>query len=151
ESIQHPRTHRTAARNGRAGVHERVRLVMIDGVGDHRADDADVVGHAADVWKQFADFLTGPTAKGKGKLWRKTNQLLILKLGNLLSFGERVGHGLPVEPGKLRFVVKSLQVRRPPSHVKEDYPFGAWGIVKRMHCSPPARQGSASHQAMIPR
>ncbi len=151
EAIHDPRTHRRPAGNRCAGIHEGVRRIVIDGVGDHRADNAEIVGHRADVRKQLADFLARPTAPGKGKLRRKTSQLLILQLSNLLAFRERLGHRLPVQFGKLRFVIERLQVRRPASHIKEDDPFGAWRMVKRIHHAGPAWRGGngAAQEARV--
>ena len=74
----------------------------------------------------------------KGKLRRKASQLLALKLGHLLAFGERFRHRLPVQFGKLRFVIEGLQVRRPARHIKKDYAFGARRMVKRIHHTGPA-------------
>ena len=49
QAVRDPRAHARPAGDRRAGVHHRVGRIVIDLVGVHRADDADVVGDAADV------------------------------------------------------------------------------------------------------
>ena len=44
QAVQQPRTHARPAGDGRAGVHERVGRIVVDRLGHHRADDAQVVG-----------------------------------------------------------------------------------------------------------
>ena len=49
QAVGDPRAHARPALDRRARVHERVRRVVVDLVGVHRADDAEVVGMAGDV------------------------------------------------------------------------------------------------------
>ena len=58
QSVQHPRPHARPARDDRSGVHDRVRGIVIDLLGPHRSDDADLVDDAADMRKQLADHLS---------------------------------------------------------------------------------------------
>ena len=59
QAVDHPRTHAGAARDDRPGVHHSVRRIVIDLLREHGPNDADIVGHAADVREQFANFLAG--------------------------------------------------------------------------------------------
>lgn len=55
EPVGEPRAHRGFAVLHRAGVDELVGRLVVDGVGLHRADEAEVVAHLRDVRQQFAD------------------------------------------------------------------------------------------------
>ena len=57
QAVDDPRAHAGPAGDRRARVHERVGRVVVDLLGLHRADDADVVGDAADVREEVADRL----------------------------------------------------------------------------------------------
>ncbi len=49
QAIHDPGPHRRPARDLRARVHEHVGRIVIDGVGGHRADDADFVDHRTQI------------------------------------------------------------------------------------------------------
>ena len=124
QAVEHPRPHAGAAGDDRAGVHERVRRVVIDLLGPHRADDADVVGDAADVREQLADLLAGLAELLEAVLRAEADQLLALQLRDLLALGERLRHRLAVHLGELGLVVEGFEVRRAAGLVEEDDALG---------------------------
>ena len=101
----------------RAGVHEGVGRVVIDLLGLHRADDADVVGDLGVVRQEVADRLAGRAVAGELGLRAEAEELLLaLELGDRLAGGERGGHRLAVHRGELRLVVEQSRTatgRRP--------------------------------------
>ena len=110
ESVNGPRTHRRSSRHAKARVHQRVRRIVVDLLGHHRAHDADVVRDAADMRQQRRHVLSGLAVTLERMLRRQNLQLLALELGDLLSLGDRLGHGLAVELLQHRFVVEQLQM-----------------------------------------
>ena len=89
-AVKHPRTHAGAAGDDGPGVHEGVGRIVIDLLGPHGAHDADIVGHAADVRKQFADFLAGLAELLESVCGPKQFSSLALQLRDLLPFGEAI-------------------------------------------------------------
>ena len=122
QAIGDPRPHAGSARDLRSGVHEHVGRIVIDGVGRHRADQADVAEHRADVGEERADFGAVGAHLRKGMLRAKAGQLLPLQLRELLSLRHALGHRLPVELCQLRLVVEGFEVRRPTGHRQPDHP-----------------------------
>src|SRR5207245_331317 len=57
EAVPGPRAHARPAGDERAGVHERVRRIVVDRFGVDRAHDAQLVGDAGQLWKDGGDFL----------------------------------------------------------------------------------------------
>ena len=78
-------------------VHERVRRVVVDLLGRHRADDADLVGDPGDVREQVGDLL--PRLPVLVELAGRPARLQhrVLELGELLPLGERLGERLAVQ------------------------------------------------------
>src|ERR1019366_10279434 len=62
----------------------------------------------------------------------KTDQLLALKLGDLLSFGHGLRHGLAVQFGELGLIVEGLEMRWPAGLVEKDHAFGFGWKVERI-------------------
>ena len=83
---------------------------MVDLLGDHAADDAEVVGDAGGVGEERRDFLTalavfpeiGESAAGF--------EDRVLELGELLAFGEAFWEGLAVETFEFRFPVEAFEL-----------------------------------------
>ncbi len=69
-------------------------------------------------------------------------QLLTLELGDLLAAGDRLGHGLAVEPGQLGLRIERLQVAHAAGHVEPDDPLGLGRAVQGMEDPPPAVVGA---------
>ena len=88
-----------------------MRGVVIDLFGPHGADDADVIGHAADVREELADFLAGFAELLEVVLRAEAGELRVLKLRDLLPLGERFGHRLGVHLRELRLVVEGFEMR----------------------------------------
>ena len=65
EAVISPRAHTRAAGQLAAGLEEGDRRVVVDRLGVHGAHDADLVGDAADVRKEFADLGAGLAVTGE--------------------------------------------------------------------------------------
>jgi hypothetical protein len=74
---------------------------VIDLLGVHRANDAEVISHGADLREQRADFLTRPTEALKLELRSLTAEFFALQLRNLLPLGERARHRLAMHGRQL--------------------------------------------------
>jgi hypothetical protein len=85
QSVEHPRTHAWPAGNNRSCVHDGVGGVVIDLLSPHRANDADVVGDAADMGKQFAKLQARLSEPLEAVLGAKAKQLFPLQLRQLLA------------------------------------------------------------------
>ncbi len=121
QSVGDPGAHAGPAGDLRTGVHEHVGRVVVDRLGGHRSDQADLVDHRPDVREQCADL--GPLlAKRLERVLRaETKQLLPLKLGELLAPGKAFRHRLAVHRGELRLRVEGLQMRRAARHRQPDH------------------------------
>ena len=115
-----------------------MRRVVVDLLGGHRPDDADLVGDARDVREQVGDLLprlavpvelAGRPARGED---------LVLELGELLPLRERLGERLAVQLLEPRLVVEALELRRPAGHAEVDHPPGLDRQVRRVEHAPPA-------------
>src|SRR5262249_7305201 len=85
QTIGDPRTHRGPANDLRPGVHERVRRIVVNSIGGHGADDADVVRDGAEMWEEFCHFRAATAESFERRLRSPTNQFLALELSELLS------------------------------------------------------------------
>ena len=98
--------------------------VVVDLLGDHGADDGDVIRHLSGPGQVVADVL-GPTSVlfelGEVALHL---EFLALQLGNGLTLGEGFGHRFSVQLVELGFVVEGFQVGGPARHAEKDHPFG---------------------------
>ena len=106
--------------------------VVVDGLGDQRPDDTDLVGDASDVREQFADLLPRIAELLERILRGEAFERLPLELGDWHPGRERAGHRLAVHIGQLRLVIQSLQVRRSAGHTEEDHPLGLRCHVRRV-------------------
>jgi hypothetical protein len=120
-----------------------VGRVVVDLLGLHRANDADVVGDRADVGQEVADGLTRLAVFAKRSLWSKAQKLLLLQLSDRLALGERLGHRRAVHGGQLRLLVEQFKVRRPAGHAQEDDALGLWCEVQRIDSAQTARRFGA--------
>src|SRR5439155_13725549 len=92
QAVQDPRPHAGPSRNDGSGVHDGVGRVMIDLLGEHRANNADLVGDTADVRKQLGNLLAGLAEFLEAVLGAEADERLPLQLGDLLSLGEGLRH-----------------------------------------------------------
>ncbi len=129
QSIRDPSSHRRPAADRRAAIHERVGRVVVDLFGDHRADDADVVGDFLVPRQQVADRLPTLAAAAVLEHGGERPQLLALKLGDGLPFGVRLGHRLTVKLVQRRLVVERFEMRRPTGHAQKNHALRLGGQV----------------------
>src|SRR5262249_35472595 len=94
--VEQPRPEARPARQNRSVIHYLVGGIMVDLLAVHRADEAQVVGNSSHVREDLRYFLAGFPELLEGVLRRKTDQLLPLKLCQLLSLRERLRHRLAV-------------------------------------------------------
>src|SRR5581483_3807225 len=133
EAVEDPGTHARPAGYDGAGVHHAMRGVVIDLLGPHGADDADVVRHAADVGEQAYHLLSRFAELLELVLRAEAFQLFALQLCDLLALGERFGHALAVHLRQLRLVVERLQVRGAAGLVEKDDALRLGGEVQRIY------------------
>jgi len=108
-----------------SGLNVGESRVVIDGLGVHRLDEAEVISDGPDVGEQFAHPDAGfPVAlevehgsdAGKRGLSRGHS-------GDALAHADGAGQFLAVVLSELRFVVVEVDVGRPSGHEEEDDPF----------------------------
>ncbi len=139
QTVQHPRPHAGPARDECARVHEQVGRIMVDLLGVHRPDDAEVVGHSAEVREDRGDFLAAPAPPLERMLRPEAAERLALQLSDRLALGERRGHSLTVQLLQLRLVVEGFVMRRAARHVQLDNPLRPRHVVQRIDDAPPVR------------
>jgi hypothetical protein len=83
---------------------------VVDLLGDHGADDGNIVGEFGGVRKEVADDLSALAILVELGEVALDFELLSLKLRDGLSFGEGSWHGLAVELIELGFVVEGFKV-----------------------------------------
>ena len=127
ESIGDPGAHARPPRDLRAGVHEHVRGVVVDGIRRHRADDADVVGHGTDVRQKFGELGAVLAVPGELELRSLADEFLALELGELLAVGEALRHALAVHLGESGLMVEELELRGASGHGQPDDALGLLG------------------------
>ena len=151
QPVQHPRPHARPTGDLCAGVHERMRRVVVDLLRGHRPDDTDVIGNAADMRQCLGDRLAGFAILLKLMLRPKALQRLVaLQLRNRLTVGDRLGHPLAVHLGQLRFVVERLEMRRPACHAEMDHPLGLGREMQRVNRPGGCQWGGLLGQATRP-
>jgi hypothetical protein len=99
-----------------------VGRVVIDRIGRHGSNQANLVGDRTDVGQQGADF--GPLTPDllERKHGPQALEFLTLQLGKLLAGGEALGHRLAVQLCKLGFWIEELKMGRPAGHRQPDDP-----------------------------
>ncbi len=104
----------------RPGVHQDLARRVIEGVGDHRFDDRDVVNDTRQVRQQLGQLGAALAMPGKLELRPQQLRVRVDERGpvSLEQFGRRQ---LPVELGQLRLVVEQLQMARAARHEQENY------------------------------
>ena len=146
QPVGDPRPHARTTLDRRAGVHHGVRGVVVDLVGVHRPDDAEVVGVAGGLRQEVADLLSPDWpcfwnfASG-----RRTFSSCPCNCAIGWPLVNDPGIGLPSSAASSGLVVERLELRRPPRHVQEDdtlhlravvqgadHPAGGPGIAPRL-------------------
>jgi hypothetical protein len=124
EPIVNPRAHARAAGDLRAGVHEHVRRIVVDRVCGHRAHEAKVVDHGAEMREQGANFRLVLPKFFEGKLRGEADEFLPLQLCELLALRETLRHGLAMHRRELRLRVERLKLRRTARHRQPNHALG---------------------------
>jgi hypothetical protein len=106
-----------------------MRGVVVDLLGVHRTDDANIIGDPGDVRKKIRDFLARLTVFLEFGEGTASFEFRILQLCQLLALGERLREWLPVDAFQFRFVIERFQVGRPAGHAQMDDSFGVDGEV----------------------
>ena len=149
ESVEQPRAHAGAALEDRAGVHERVRRIVVDLLGDHRADDADIIGDGADVRKELGDL----DAADSPHFLNFVNEpraisLLPWSWASCWPAVKDSGNGWPLSASSCGLGSNDLEVRRSAGHAEVDDAFRPCGEMQ-----PPWlwRNGMAGSREPAPR
>ena len=125
QAVDEPRAEARPREGLLARVHLESRPGVVDVVGDHRADHAEVVDVARQAGQQLAHL--GPALAVFGELPRRGQQVAGLGALELrLLEGER----LAVHRGQLRLGIEQVDVRRPAGHVEEDAPLRGRAMVR---------------------
>ena len=115
QAVAEPGPQRRPAGLLRAGLDERDGRVVIDRLGVHRADDADVIDHAAGMRQQFAR-ARRPTGLADESELRGDDRKAVLPGGHAgqpLPLRIESGSSLPCKARRARLVIEKLQMRRP--------------------------------------
>jgi hypothetical protein len=103
---------------------------MIDLFGPHGADDGELVDDGADLGEEGTDLGAGLTERLEGVLGTEADEGAPLELGDLLSFGEGLGHGLAVHFGEAGLRVEGFQMGWTTRLIEEDDAAGALRVVQ---------------------
>ena len=141
ETVQQPRPHARATGNDAARIHERMRRIMIDLLGVHRADQTQIIRHSAQLLEMFAHFQTALAIPLESPLGAQTFEGLTLQLGQLLAFGETLRHVLPVQRGQLWFGIECFQMARSAGLIEIDDSLRSRGEVELIQNAAPAQPG----------
>ena len=140
ESVEQPRAHARAALDDRAGVHERVRRVVVNLFGLHRTHHAQIIRHAPDVREKIADFDARLAAFTERRDGAARFQHHVLQLRELLARRKRRRERLPIEGFELRLPIKRLELRRSARHAEENHALGAHRQMRLTQRAVPARR-----------
>ncbi len=102
---------------------------MVDLLGTHRFDHADVVGDRSDVGQEVGDLHAAFAVAFEVRERATCFENGVLELGELLAFGEGFGKGFAVDAVEFRFRVEGFDVRRTASHAEVDHAFRFWSEV----------------------
>ncbi len=126
QSVAQPGAHAGPAGKLRAGLHVRDGRAMVDGLGVHALDEAQVVGNLGRVRQQIAQ--PGAALAVLLKLERRTDQrqarLVARHAGQTLlaaNFGRQLGTVLFVQQ---RLVIEQVDLRRPAGLKQKNDPLG---------------------------
>ena len=124
QPIDQPGTHAGPREGLFTGAHLEGGAGVVDVVGDHGADDAEVVDAGGRPRQQFAHL--DPRSPMAGEAPRRTQQ--VTGLGPLQArFLE--GQRLAVVDGQARLRIEEIDVARPPGHVQEEDSAGLRGVM----------------------
>ena len=120
EAVGRPRTGRRRPGDRAAGVHEELRGAVVELVGPHRFDEADLVDDFLEMGQPVGDPLAALAGLVEGEL-RAEHLRHALDEGELLAFEVFLRALLAVELGEFRLVVEELELARRAGHVQVDH------------------------------
>ena len=120
ETVEHPGTHRRTAADRRPGVHERVRRVMVDLLGNQRAHHGDIVGHLGVPRQVIADVQSVFAMLAELDERPEALELFALKLRDGLPGRIGVGHRLAVKLRQFGFGVEGFEMGRSAGHAEKN-------------------------------
>ena len=97
--------------------------VVVDLLGNHGADDADLVGDRSCVGEKVGNLDARLAVFLKAGEGAAGDELGTLELGELLAFGERFRERLAVELVQFRLGIEGFQVRGAAGHAEVDHAF----------------------------
>ena len=133
QAVVDPRPEARPAGDLRSGLEERDRRVVIDRVGDHRPDDAQVVHDAGGVRQETRQPRAAGAVSPEVELRAGQGQrrLIAGHARQSLSLSHRVGQLLAVATRELGLVVERVHLRRPAGHEQVDHALRPGGHVPR--------------------
>ena len=133
QAVAEPRPHRRPPRDLRAGLEERDRRVVVDRLGVHRADEAELVDDLGRLRQELAD--PGADCPCRRELEDRAGQrqgrLVRRHARQPLPHPDRVGQVLAVHPVQQRLVIEQVELRRPAAHEQVDDPLRPGRKVRR--------------------
>ena len=139
KAVRDPRTHRGTPRLRESGVHLKKRGPMIVTLRVHRADHAQVVRMAREVWKNLRHRDARRAVLGEAivALHRDVLRLATHECVLWLPHGDR----LPVPLCEFRLRIKEIHMARPAVHEKKDDRLRARREMRRTRRERIARRG----------
>ena len=131
EAVVGPRAHARSARQLAAGLEERDRRVVVDGLGVHRAEHADLVRDAADVREEFADFGAALAVTGELETAGLTGEARLRghHAGDALAAADGIGQVLVELALEFGLRIQQVEVRRAAGLEEADDALGLGGEV----------------------
>ena len=126
QSISEPGAHAWPREGLLAGAHLQCGPRVVDVVGHHRTNDADVVNTGSRAGQEFAHFNTRLTVSGKFP--RRREQVPGL---GAFEFGFLKGERLAVVLNQARLGVEEVHMRRAARHVEKNDALGARRMMRR--------------------
>ena len=122
EPVVNPRAHARPAGDLRAGLEEGDRGVVVDRLGEHRADDAELVDDLGGVRQEIADpgAVRPVLAEPELRTGERQRRLIAGHAGQPLALPHRVRQLLAVALVEHWLVVERLHLRRPAGHEEID-------------------------------
>ena len=126
QAVMQPGADRGPAGQLRAGLEKRDGRAVVDRLGEHRADDAQVVGDLCGVRQQFADprAALAMLLELIGRANHRQARLVATHAGEPLALPHAVGQFLAVVLVQQRLVIEQINLRRRAGLKEEDHPFG---------------------------
>ena len=124
QAVEQPGAHARASFDDGTRVEEGMGRVVVDLLGLHRADDAEVVGDRTDVREDVGELHARLAPLLEFERTAAGLEHGALELGDLLALGERFREGLSVEFLQDRLIVEELEVGRAARHAEEDDALG---------------------------